>query len=213
MGMTYTSFGAPVTTKNLQANADLDLGSYDLIATDVKCDTAEADEFVGGVGNFTSGLFSGGVDVSGILHAENALQVDGNLTLEGAINNVNIDDDGNISAGTYNGVSIKKVITVTPNNTYSPNYSHTSYVSVNRLPVLLPPIYGHVYTGTFRFYNRNTSSSTIAYRRFNNDWENQTLNINASSYADITLSNADMLMVIQNSSSSTSVSPCCYTLS
>ena len=97
MGMSYTGFGAPVTTKNLQANADLNLGNYDLIATDVKGDTAEFDEFVGGVGNFTSGLISGGLDVGGILHAENTLQADGNIILKGSINNVNIADNGEIT--------------------------------------------------------------------------------------------------------------------
>ena len=103
MGMSYTGFGAPVTTKNLKANADLDLGNYDLTATDVKGDTAEFDEFVGGVGNFTNVLGSGNLDIEGtgnikgLTTFQNAVQVNGALHVEGSINNVNIADNGEIT--------------------------------------------------------------------------------------------------------------------
>ena len=96
MGFNVVALAQKPRTRTLIVDSDLNMGNYDLIATDVKGDTAEFTEFVGGVGNFTSGLFSGGVDVSGILHAEGNTQVDGNLLLEGSINNVNIDDNGNI---------------------------------------------------------------------------------------------------------------------
>lgn len=103
MGMTYTGFGAPVTTKNLQANADLDLGNYDLLATDVKGDTAEFDEFIGGVGNFTNVLGSGNLDiegtgnVKGLTTFQNGVQVNGALNVGGSINNVNIAANGEIT--------------------------------------------------------------------------------------------------------------------
>lgn len=97
MGFTVTPLAQKARTKTLIADSDLNLGNYDLIATDVKGDTAEFSEFVGGVGNFSSGLISGGLDVSGILHAENTLQADGNIILEGSINNVNIADNGEIT--------------------------------------------------------------------------------------------------------------------
>lgn len=97
MGFNVTALAQKARTQTLIADSDLDMGQYDIIATDVKGDTAEFSEFVGGVGNFTSGLFSGGVDVSGILHAEGNTQVDGNIILEGSINNVNIADDGEIT--------------------------------------------------------------------------------------------------------------------
>ena len=118
MGMSYTGFGAPVTTKNLQANADLDLGGYDLIATDVKGDTAEFGEFIGGVGNFTNVLGSGNLDIKGtgnikgLTTFQNAVQVNGALHVEGSINNVNIADNGEITTAQgvngadFNGASI-----------------------------------------------------------------------------------------------------------
>lgn len=103
MGMSYTGFGAPVTVKNLKVNADLDLGNYDLIATDVKGDTAEFDEFIGGVGNFTNVLGSGNLDiegtgnVKGLTTFQNGVQVNGALNVGGSINNVNIAANGEIT--------------------------------------------------------------------------------------------------------------------
>ena len=44
----------PVSTKTIKADGDLNINPYDLLATDVKCDTVEATEFVCGVGNFES---------------------------------------------------------------------------------------------------------------------------------------------------------------
>jgi hypothetical protein len=44
----------PITSSNLTVDGDLNLGQYDILAVDGKFDTAEADEFVGGVGNFSS---------------------------------------------------------------------------------------------------------------------------------------------------------------
>ena len=112
MGFNVTALAQKARTQTLIVDSDLDMGQYDVIATDVKGDTAEFSEFVGGVGNFTSGLFSGGVDVSGILHAEGNTQVDGNIILEGSINNVNIADDGEITTtkgvngADFNGATI-----------------------------------------------------------------------------------------------------------
>ena len=112
MGFNVTALAQKARTQTIIVDSDLDMGQYDVIATDVKGDTAEFSEFVGGVGNFTSGLFSGGVDVSGILHAEGNTQVDGNIILEGSINNVNIADDGEITTtkgvngADFNGASI-----------------------------------------------------------------------------------------------------------
>lgn len=54
MGMNFSPMYQPVSTKTIKADGDLNVNPYDLLATDVKCDTVEADEFVGGVGNFTS---------------------------------------------------------------------------------------------------------------------------------------------------------------
>ena len=112
MGFNVTALAQKARTQTLIVDSDLDMGQYDIIATDVKGDTAEFSEFVGGVGNFTSGLFSSGVDVSGILHAEGNTQVDGNIILEGSINNVNIADDGEITTtkgvngADFNGATI-----------------------------------------------------------------------------------------------------------
>ena len=36
MGNTYKNFGIPLTTKNLVVNSDIDMGSYDVTATDFK---------------------------------------------------------------------------------------------------------------------------------------------------------------------------------
>ena len=53
MGMSFSPMYAPSSTTTIKADGDLNINPYDLLATDVKCDTAEASEFVGGVGNFT----------------------------------------------------------------------------------------------------------------------------------------------------------------
>lgn len=53
MGMNFSPMYQPVSTKTIKADGDLNINPYDLLATDVKCDTVEATEFVGGVGNFT----------------------------------------------------------------------------------------------------------------------------------------------------------------
>lgn len=54
MGMNFSPMYQPVSTKTIKADGDLNINPYDLLATDVKCDTVEASEFVGGVGNFTA---------------------------------------------------------------------------------------------------------------------------------------------------------------
>lgn len=54
MGMSFSPMYQPITSSNLTVDGDLNLGQYDIIAVDGKFDTTEADEFVGGVGNFSS---------------------------------------------------------------------------------------------------------------------------------------------------------------
>lgn len=54
MGMSFSPMYQPITSSNLTVDGDLNLGKYDIIAVDGKFDTTEADEFVGGVGNFSS---------------------------------------------------------------------------------------------------------------------------------------------------------------
>lgn len=75
MGMNFSPMYQPVSTKTIKADGDLNINPYDLLATDVKCDTVEATEFVGGVGNFSSvlvglnttgGLFSTTLSTSGM---------------------------------------------------------------------------------------------------------------------------------------------------
>ena len=53
MGMNFSPMYQPVSTKTIKSDGDLNINPYDLLATDVKCDTVEATEFVGGVGNFS----------------------------------------------------------------------------------------------------------------------------------------------------------------
>lgn len=103
MGMQFNPMYQPTSTKTITVDGDLNLNPYDVLAVDGKFDTVEADEFVGGVGNFSSLTSAGNIvlngdtDVKGLLHAEENLQVDGSLLLEGSINNVNIADDGAIT--------------------------------------------------------------------------------------------------------------------
>lgn len=152
MGFNVTALAQKARTKTLIVDSDLNMEQYDVIATDVKGDTAEFSEFVGGVGNFESGLVSGGFDVSGILHAESNLQVDGGISLEGSINNVNITPEGeiitaqNVNASEFVGnmgnfeqinVPITTNITsiklgqVSNNNTYNPNIAYSSGVTAD----------------------------------------------------------------------------------
>ena len=103
MGFTVTPLAQKARTKTLIADSDLNLGNYDLIATDVRGDTAEFGEFVGGVGNFSNVLGSGNLDIEGtgnikgLTTFQNAVQVNGSLHVEGSINNVNIADNGEIT--------------------------------------------------------------------------------------------------------------------
>lgn len=138
MGMNFSPMYQPTSTKTINVDGDLNLNPYDLLATDVKCDTVEATEFVGGVGNFESALVSGGVDVSGILHAENTLQVDGNMLLEGSINNVNITDEGAITTsksitatGGFEGYLLAPVTAATSGQSMM-NVSDSGNISVSK---------------------------------------------------------------------------------
>ena len=177
MGFNVTALAQKARTQTLIVDSDLDMGQYDVIATDVKGDTAEFSEFVGGVGNFTSGLFSGGVDVSGILHAESNTQVDGNIILEGSINNVNIADDGEITttkgvngadfngaiitSDTFNGVTMDNeghvyAFNVTPSKTLHITTStktlalyNKSFTSINNNA-----------TGVLSYYTSNAKTGT-----------------------------------------------------
>lgn len=103
MGFNITALAQKARTQTLIVDSDLNLGNYDLITTDAKGDTAEFDEFVGGVGNFTNVLGSGNLDIEGtgnikgLTTFQNAVQVNGALHVEGSINNVNIADNGEIT--------------------------------------------------------------------------------------------------------------------
>ena len=59
MGFNVTALAQKARTKTIIVDSDLDMGQYDVIATDVKGDTAEFSEFVGGVGNFADITFQG----------------------------------------------------------------------------------------------------------------------------------------------------------
>ena len=118
MGFTVVPLAQKARTKTLIADSDLNLGNYDLIATDVRGDTAEFYEFVGGVGNFSNVLGSGNLNIEGtgnikgLTTFQNAVQVNGSLHVEGSINNVNIADNGEITTAQgvngadFNGASI-----------------------------------------------------------------------------------------------------------
>ena len=54
MGMQFNPMYQPVTTTTIKADGDLNVSPYDVEAYDGRFDTVEADEFVGGVGNFSS---------------------------------------------------------------------------------------------------------------------------------------------------------------
>lgn len=54
MGMQFSPMYQPVSTKTIKADGDLNVSPYDVEAYDGRFDTVEADEFVGGVGNFTT---------------------------------------------------------------------------------------------------------------------------------------------------------------
>lgn len=115
MGFNVTALAQKARTQTLIVDSDLDMGQYDVIATDVKGDTAEFSEFVGGVGNFTSITASdtvlidgnteiegdcnvdGSMDILGAVHVEDNVQIDGNLLLEGSLNNVNFGTNGAIT--------------------------------------------------------------------------------------------------------------------
>lgn len=53
MGIQFSPMYEAASTSTIKANGDLNVSPYDVIGVDGKFDTVEADEFVGGVGNFT----------------------------------------------------------------------------------------------------------------------------------------------------------------
>ena len=87
MGFNVVALAQKARTQTLIVDSDLDMGQYDVIATDVKGDTAEFSEFVGGVGNFESGLISGGLDVGGNVtgNIQGFLFVKGNIQTSGDV--------------------------------------------------------------------------------------------------------------------------------
>ena len=262
MGFNVVALAQKARTQTLIVDSDLNMGNYDLIATDVKGDTAEFSEFVGGVGNFESGLISGGLDVGDILHAESSMQIDGDLVVEGAINNVNITNEGaistaksvtatggfkgnlqgnvtgnvtgaltgnvngnvtgSISGGTvagstgtfsgavtgasFNSVPIKKVITVTPNNTH-PAVSQ-SLLWNNEFVCILPRLNGVVYNGSVRVYGFSGTYLWYITSMVGSRGE-YTLPVN--NYLNIPLSNAECLYIKPQVNNGASL--CGFTLS
>ena len=227
MGMSYTGFGAPVTTKNLQANADLNLGNYDLIATDVKGDTAEFDEFVGGVGNFSNVLSSGNLDIEGtgnikgLTTFQNAVQVNGALHVEGSINNVNIADNGEITtaqgvngadfngatitATKFNGATIDasgNITGATLTRSTSVNVSSAtpsnSTQSLEGLTCLLPYAPSITYTGSVKVRNTYTSPRTLLYATNLNE-EQKSVSVGGSSTTTITFNGIKCLYIAASS--------------
>lgn len=172
-GFSIIPLAQKARTETLIVDSDLNLGSYDLICTDAKGDTAEFTEFVGGVGNFTNVLGSGNLDIEGTASIKGNTQIDGNLVLEGAINNVNIADNGEITtsrgvnAASFNGVPIKNsgVITVTPTNEYFHiPLHHYPEDYTNAALTLLPMIQTCRYTGTLRItFNTISATPTTLY--------------------------------------------------
>lgn len=197
MGINVTALAQKARTQTLIVDSDLDMGQYDVIATDVKGGTAEFSEFVGGVGNFESGLISGGLDVSGILHAEGNTQVDGNLLLEGSINNVNITDDGEITTtkgvngADFNGIPLKPNITVTPTSTFYPicavNIDHSAIT-------ILPFTPYHTYSGSvvIKCSATNIITNNYSYRTRLNSTVTSGI-LKDSNTLNITLNNANCL--------------------
>lgn len=157
MGFSITPLAQKARTQTLIIDSDLDMGQYDVVATDVKGDTAEFSEFVGGVGNFTTTLTRGNA------------QVDGNIILEGSINNVNINDDGIIttskSVTALNGFNGNLIGNATSATSLSAHYnfnganaSTSSPTAVNvaypEIVAVLPMINGVLYSGVVSGFNR-----------------------------------------------------------
>ena len=56
MGMEFYPMYQPVTTVTIKADGNLNVNPYDVLAANVRCHTAVADEFVAPVGNFDHAL-------------------------------------------------------------------------------------------------------------------------------------------------------------
>ena len=119
MGMNFSPMYQPVSTKTIKADGDLNINPYDLLATDVKCDTVEADEFVGGVGNFqnvilgintTGGLFSSTLSGNTVSLSETATS--GRLTIQAS--NFSLSTmKTNVSISVYNGTTVTDTFVIT----------------------------------------------------------------------------------------------------
>lgn len=96
MGMQFSPMYQPVSTKTIKADGDLDVSPYDITAYDGHFDTVEADEFVGGVGNFDSSIASS--YVVNVISADNGVEY------------------GNIQGPTISNMRINAVNTLTPPN-------------------------------------------------------------------------------------------------
>ena len=108
MGMNFSPMYQPVSTKTIKADGDLNINPYDLLATDVKCDTVEATEFVGGVGNFTN-IYANNVSKNTIPLYKIVL----------SSSPVDIIDMGTTTSINNNQNNIIKTVNVSPNTTYN----------------------------------------------------------------------------------------------
>lgn len=121
---------------------------------------------------------------------------------------------GNIKADSFNGVSLKSTITVTPNENYifySGGYG--SYI-VNRFVVL--PLNPFVkYTGSIKIYNHTTNgqNANIIYVLDTEHSEKGSISLGTVRYGTITFTDASCVILYAGNSVATNCTVCGFTLS
>ena len=119
MGMQFNPMYQPVTTTTIKADGDLNVSPYDVEAYDGRFDTVEADEFVGGVGNFNNVIV--GVNTSGGLISSTVSSNTVTLTQDTRSGTLTL------SANNFSVSSMKTNVSITmKNNTGQPNNTNVT---------------------------------------------------------------------------------------
>lgn len=135
MGMNFSPMYQPVSTKTIKADGDLNVSPYDVEAYDGRFDTVEADEFIGGVGNFEHVVIDNDIDIKKdytitLLDTTYSINIASSMTIPLCVATYGsvINGSLNISCNTNNGGYL---IYVTPDNHVTIQQLSTTLSSYN----------------------------------------------------------------------------------
>ena len=159
MGMNFSPMYQPVSTKTIKADGDLNVSPYDVEAYDGRFDTVEADEFVGGVGNFSSmivGLNTTGGLLSTTLSTTGMPLFNSDNTNTGSFT---------ITASNFVAPSALLDFTVTVKSFYNGSFSTVISVADVGSQTLTLPSNGSTATATFKLPAGSYTLTSSAWQR------------------------------------------------